>query len=48
MKFFDVEYAVPVELVKEKKKVTVKFQATNSNEIAGIFGIRMIRANSAH
>ena len=41
--FFDVEYPVPAELVKGKQKVTVRFQATQGNEIAAVFGIRMIR-----
>jgi hypothetical protein len=43
--FFDVEYKIPVELVKEKKKLTVRFQATGTNEIAAVYGIRMIRAD---
>ena len=46
-RFFDVEYAIPAELVKDKQKVTVRFQATNGNEIAAVFGIRMIRADAA-
>ncbi len=46
VRFFDVEYPVPAELVKDKQKVTVRFQATNGNEIAAVFGIRMIRADA--
>jgi DUF1680 family protein len=45
-RFFDVEYAIPADLVKDKQKVTVKFQATPGNEIATVFGIRMIRADA--
>ena len=45
-RFFDVEYAVPAELVRDKQKVTVRFQATNGNEIAAVFGIRTIRADA--
>jgi hypothetical protein len=45
-RFFDTEYAVPAELVRGKKKVTIRFQATNGNEIAAVFGIRMIRTNA--
>jgi len=45
-RFFDVEYSIPAELVKKKQKVTVRFQATNGNEIAAVFGIRMIRADA--
>ena len=44
--FFDFEYAIPSELVKDKQKVTVRFQATNGNEIAAVFGVRMIRADA--
>ena len=44
--FFDAEYAIPPELVKGKSKVTVRFQATQGNEIAAVFGIRMIRADA--
>jgi hypothetical protein len=44
--FYDVEYAIPAELVKGKQKVTVRFQATNNNETAAIFGIRIIRADA--
>jgi len=34
--------------VKDRKKVTIRFEATNHNEIAGVFGLRMIRAGAAH
>lgn len=43
--FFDIEYAVPAGLVKDKQKVTVRFQATGGNETAGVFGVRLVRAN---
>ncbi len=43
--FFDVEYAIPADLVKGKQKVTVRFQATGGNETAGVFGVRIIRAD---
>jgi uncharacterized protein len=46
MRFFDVEYPVPAEAVKGKEKVTVKFQATQGNEIGAVFGLRMIRADA--
>jgi len=45
--FFDVEYKLPPELIKDKKKVTVKFQATGGNETATVFGLRTIRADAA-
>jgi len=42
--FFDVEYALPADVVKGKEKVTVRFQATGGKEIAAGFWLRMIRA----
>ena len=42
-RFFEVDYKLPAELVKDKKKLTIRFQATGGNETAGIFGIRVIR-----
>jgi hypothetical protein len=44
-RFFDVEYKLPAELIKDKKKVTVKFQATGGNETATVFGVRTIRGD---
>ena len=46
LRFFDVECPVPADTVKGKQKVTVRFQATGGNEIAAVFGIRMIRADA--
>lgn len=37
-------YKLPVELLKDKKKVTVKFQATGENETPTVFGVRTVRA----
>jgi hypothetical protein len=42
-RFVDREYPLPAELVKGKQKVSVRFQATNGNDIAAVFGLRMIR-----
>ena len=44
--FFDAEYALSTELVKDKKKITFRFQATNHREIAAVFGLRIIRADA--
>ncbi len=44
--FFDVEVAIPADLVKGKQKVTVRFQATGGNETAGVYGVRMIRTDA--
>jgi hypothetical protein len=45
-RFYDVEYAIPAGLVRGKQKVTVRFQSADGYEIAGIFGVRMIRADA--
>ena len=45
-RFFEAEFGLPAELIEGKKKVTVRLEATNGNEIAGLFGLRMIRADA--
>jgi hypothetical protein len=47
VRFFDVEYAIPSELIEGKQKVTVRFEASTGNEIPGVFGIRIVRADAA-
>jgi uncharacterized protein len=42
--FLDVKYALPPEVLAGKSKVTVHFEATDGNEIRGVFGIRTVRA----
>jgi hypothetical protein len=44
--FSDVEYKVPAGLVNGKQKATVRFQAAGGNEIAAVYGVRMIRADA--
>ena len=44
--FFDVDYKIPTDLIKDKRKVTVRFQATNGSEIPTVFGVRTIRAEA--
>jgi DUF1680 family protein len=46
--FVDVSYPIPAELITGKKKVTVRFQSTEGNELGAIFGVRTVRANEAH
>jgi hypothetical protein len=46
--FFDAGYPIPAEMTTGKQKVTVRFQATNGNEIAAVFGLRMVRAEAGH
>jgi DUF1680 family protein len=42
-RFFDVEYAIPAEIVRGKTAIVVRVQATNGNETAPVFAIRTIR-----
>jgi uncharacterized protein len=46
MRFLDVEYPIPAELVREKRQVTVRLQGTQGNEVGCVFGLRMIRADA--
>jgi len=46
-RFYDVEYALPAAAIANKQKVTIRFQATDGNEIAAVFGLRTIRADAA-
>jgi hypothetical protein len=45
-RFFDVDYKIPSDLIKDKRKVTVRFQATAGSEIPTVFGVRTIRAEA--
>jgi hypothetical protein len=47
VKFFDVKYPLPLDMVKGKQKVTVRFQAKEGDAIPGVFGIRTVRADAA-
>ena len=44
VRFFDVQYPLPLDLVKGKQKVTVRFQAKSGDGIPGVFGIRTVHA----
>lgn len=41
--FFDVEYKIPPELIKGKKKVAVKFQAHPQSIAGGLFGCAILK-----
>ena len=47
VRFFDVDYAIPSGLIEGKQKLTVRFEASAGRDIPGVFGIRIIRADSA-
>ena len=38
-KFFDVEYAIPDELIAGKERVTIRFEAAEARDIGPIFGL---------
>lgn len=42
-RFVDIEYPLPATIVNGKPKLTVRFEATNGNEVAPVFGIRTVR-----
>lgn len=46
VRFFDVEYKLPAELVKGKQKITIRFQAKEGAAVPGVFGIRTVRADA--
>jgi DUF1680 family protein len=41
--FFDVEYRIPVELTRGKKRVTVKFQSSPDGIAGGLFGLAILK-----
>lgn len=45
-KFFDVEYAIPDDMVVGKEKVTVRFESKDKQDIGPLFGLRTIRADA--
>lgn len=45
MGFFDVEYAIPAKVMKDKQKATVRFQAMGGDKAVGVFGVRLVRAD---
>jgi hypothetical protein len=47
VRFYDVEYAIPAELVADKNKVTVRFDAANGRSTPSVFGLRIVRSDMA-
>jgi hypothetical protein len=43
-RFYDRQYALPPALVRGKTQLTIRFEATGGNEIAPVFGLRLVRA----
>jgi hypothetical protein len=44
-RFFEVKYPIPADLLKNRQKVTVRFQAAEGSDIAAVFGLRMLYAD---
>jgi len=42
-RFYDISYAIPIELTKSKQKVTVKFVPKQGNSAGPVYGSRMVR-----
>jgi hypothetical protein len=45
IRFFDVEYPIPADLIADKKKVIVRFQAANGRSTPSVFGVRIVRSD---
>jgi DUF1680 family protein len=45
-RFVEVKYPIELVLLKDKEKVTIRFETAEGNSIATVFGIRMIRDGS--
>jgi hypothetical protein len=45
IRFFDVEYRIPADLITNKNKVTVRFEASNGRSTPSVFGVRMVRSD---
>jgi hypothetical protein len=46
LQFNDVEYPLPADLLADKQKITVRFQAGTGSEIAAVFGLRIVRTDA--
>jgi uncharacterized protein len=44
--FFDVEYPLQADALTDKTKITVRFEAQGDNEVPGVFGVRVLRADA--
>jgi len=45
VRFFDVEYPIAADLIVNKNKVTVRFQAANGRSTPSVFGVRIVRSD---
>ena len=42
-RFYEKEYAIPAEVLKDRNVLTVKFEATNGLEVTPVFGVRLVK-----
>ena len=42
-RFYDKEYAIPADLIRERNTITVRFEATNGLEVTPVFGVRLVK-----
>jgi hypothetical protein len=45
IRFFDIEYKLAADLLADKKKVTVRFEATGGRPTPSVFAIRTVRSD---
>jgi uncharacterized protein len=45
IRFYDVEYAIPANLIADKKKVTIRFEASNGRSTPTVLGVRIVRSD---
>jgi hypothetical protein len=48
IRFFDVEYPIPADLIADKRGVTVRFEAKNGRSTPSVFGVRIVRTGAEH
>jgi hypothetical protein len=45
IRFFDLEYRIPADLIVNKNRVTVRFEAANGRSAPSVFGVRIVRSD---
>ncbi|HEX6217059.1 MAG TPA: DUF6805 domain-containing protein, partial [Vicinamibacterales bacterium] len=42
-RFYEKEYAIPADLIRDRNAITVRFEATNGLEVTPVFGVRVVK-----
>ena len=42
-RFYEKEYALPADLIRDRNTITVRFEATNGLEVTPVFGVRLVK-----